>query len=216
MPYKILIVDDHALVREGLGLLVSTLPGGAKVYMAGNAAEALAQAEFHTPLDAVLLDCGLPDVDGSSLIQALSHRSGHAPVVVVSGTESDEAVARLMQLGAAAFVAKSQASSAVVGALMRVMGHGHLHGQQVADATQVHSGGPAKSSLASSALESLSARQLDVLLMLDQGMTNRDISLHLGLSEKTIKNHITMLFNALGAGNRLQAIRKARDAGLLK
>ena len=212
MPYKILIVDDHALVREGLSLLVSTLPGGATVYTAGNAAEALAQAEFHTPLDAILLDCGLPDVDGSSLIQALSHRSGHAPVVVVSGTESDEAVARLMQLGAAAFVPKSQASSAVVLALGRVLGQGH----QATVGVQSGGDGQATSSANNMQLQSLSARQLDVLLMLDQGLTNRDIALQLGLSEKTVKNHITMLFNALGVGNRLQAVRKARDAGLLK
>lgn len=210
MPYKILIVDDHALVREGLGLLVSTLPGGATVYMAGNAAEALAQAEFHTPLDAVLLDCGLPDVDGSSLIQALSYRAGHAPVVVVSGIESADVVARLMQLGAAAFVPKSKASSEVVVALMRVLG------QSNTGVSQTRGNESAKPSSASLVLQSLSARQLDVLLMLDQGLTNRDISLQLGLSEKTVKNHITMLFNALGAGNRLQAIRKARDAGLLK
>ena len=212
MPYKILIVDDHALVREGLGLLVSTLPGGATVYMAGNAAEALAQAEFHTPLDAILLDCGLPDVDGSSLIQALSYRAGHAPVVVVSGTESEEAVARLMQLGAAAFVPKSKASAEVVVALLRVLGQG----QQAAGPGEPRRDVQARSNPASFALQSLSARQLDVLLMLDQGLTNRDIALQLGLSEKTVKNHITMLFNALGAGNRLQAIRKARDAGLLK
>ena len=217
MPYKILIVDDHALVREGLGLLVSTLPGGAKVYMAGTAAEALAQAEFHRPLDAVLLDCGLPDVDGSSLIQALSHRSGNAPVVVVSGTESNEAVARLMQLGAAAFVPKSKASFEVIVALMRVLGQTH----RATDVTGLPITGlptsePLQFKPVDPALQSLSARQLDVLLMLDQGLTNRDIALQLGLAEKTVKNHITMLFNVLGAGNRLQVIRKARDAGLLK
>ena len=207
MPYKILIVDDHALVREGLGLLVSSLPGGAVVYMAGNAAEALEQAEFHTPLDAVLLDCGLPDADGGSLIQALSYRSGGAPVVVVSGMESADSVARLMKLGAAAFVPKSRASSEVIGALKGVLARG-----SESPALQQ----PARNGHALPILQSLTARQLDVLLMLDQGSTNRDVALQLGLSEKTVKNHITMLFNALGAGNRLQAIRKARDAGLLK
>ena len=207
MRYRILIVDDHALVREGLGMLVSTLPGGAQVFMAGNAAEALEQAEFHTPLDAVLLDCGLPDVDGGSLIQALSHRAGNAPVVVVSGMESADSVTRLLQLGAAAFVPKSKASSEVIADLKGVLARG-----SGAPAAQP----PDRNGHAAPQLQSLTARQLDVLLMLDQGLTNRNIALQLGLSEKTIKNHITMLFNALGAGNRLQAIRKARDAGLLK
>ena len=129
----------------------------------------------------------------------------------MSGLESDEAVARLMQLGAAAFVPKSKASSEVVVALMRVLGQA-----QPAPGAGVLPGEPDKFSPISLALHSLTARQLDVLLMLDQGLTNRDVALQLGLSEKTIKNHITALFNALGAGNRLQAIRKARDAGLLK
>lgn len=207
MPYKILIVDDHALVREGLALLVSAMPGGAQVFMAGSAVQALEQAEFHTPLDAVLLDCGLPDADGGSLIQALSYRAGNAPVVVVSGMESEESVERLMKLGAAAFVPKSKASSEVAGALMRVLNGG-------SDPTVVQM--PSRGGHALPTLQSLTARQLDVLLMLDQGLTNRDVALQLGLSEKTVKNHITALFNALGAGNRLQAIRKARDAGLLK
>jgi len=213
MPYKILIVDDHALVREGLGLLVSKLPGGAQVVMAGNAAEALAQAELHTPLDAVLLDCGLPDADGGNLIQALSHRSGNAPVVVVSGMESGESVARLLRLGAAAFVPKSKASSEVIGALTRVLSWGNnLPSAQA----QQHGGEPDADRQASPAVATLTARQFDVLLMLDQGQINRDIALQLGLSEKTVRNHITMLFNALGVNNRLHAIRKARDTGLLK
>ena len=215
MTYKILIVDDHALVREGLGLLVSTLPGGAQVFMAGNAAQALEQAEFHTPLDAVLLDCGLPDADGGSLIQALSYRSGNAPVVVVSGMESADSVARLLQLGAAAFVPKSKTSAEVIGALMRVLARGNESPSMQAPTRNGYAAS-SQASPAVSALLPLTARQLDVLLMLDQGLTNRDIALQLGLSEKTVKNHITMLFNALGAGNRLQAIRKARDAGLLK
>lgn len=212
MPYKILIVDDHALVREGLAVLVAGLPGGVNVYMAGSAAMALEQAELHTPFDAVLLDYGLPDADGAALIQALSYRSGNAPIVVVSGKESDDLSARALQLGAAAFVPKSKASSEVISALKRVLSIGSASpaalnptGNGYPDASQISPDIPA-----------LTARQLDVLLMLDQGQTNRDIALQLGLSEKTVKNHITMLFNALGVGNRLQAIRKARDAGLLK
>ena len=192
---------------------MSKLPGGAQVYMAGNAAEALEQAELHTPLDAILLDCGLPDADGGNLIQALSHRSGNAPVVVVSGMESGESVARLLKLGAAAFVPKSKASSEVIGALMRVL----ARGKDWADAQdQQHGDETAAGRQTSPAVATLTARQFDVLLMLDQGQINRDIALQLGLSEKTVRNHITMLFNALGVNNRLHAIRKARDTGLLK
>jgi len=203
MPYKILIVDDHALVREGLAMLVSTLPGGATVFTAGTATEALEQAEYHTPLDAVVLDCGLPDADGGSLIHALSQRAGRAPVVVVSADESPATMQRAMQLGAAAFVPKSRTSIEVINAVKQALTGGI----------------PVTASQASTAIAApgmLTARQLDVLLMLEKGMTNRDIALQLGLSEKTVKNHVTALLNGLGVLNRLQAIRRARDLGLLK
>ncbi|MFZ6639694.1 response regulator [Undibacterium sp. TC4M20W] len=207
MPYKILIVDDHALVREGLATLVSTLPGGATVFTAGTATEALEQAEYHTPLDAVLLDCGLPDADGISLIHALSLRAGRAPVIVVSADETPATVQRITQLGATAFVPKSRASSEVINAVKLALAGGAPPSPCSPHATGTNM--PA-------ALNLLTARQLDVLLMLDKGMTNRDIALQLGLSEKTVKNHVTALLNGLGVINRLQAIRRARDLGLLK
>jgi len=210
MPYKILIVDDHALVRDALAVVVSSLPGGVQVHTAGNAAQALEQAELHTPFDAVLLDCDLPDADGGSLIQALSHRTGNAPVVVVSGVVSPDAEKRVLQLGAAAFVSKSKAASAVVEALIRVLALGS--GSALAQPANT----PGADSETSLAVASLTARQLDVLLMLDQGLINREIALQLGLSENTVRNHVTMLFTALGVSNRLHAIRKAKDAGLLK
>ena len=212
MPYKILIVDDHALVREGLAALVSALPGGATVHMAGTAAQALEQAELYTPFDAVLLDCGLPDADGGSLIQALSQRTGKAPIVVVSGIESAESIDRMLQLGAAAFVSKTKAGSALIAALKRALTHGTaLPPTQVPPQPD-----PSRDGWGDNAISSLTARQLDVLLMLDQGLTNRDISLQLGLSEKTVKNHVFSLCAALGVTSRLHAVRKARDSGLLK
>ena len=215
MPYKILIIDDHALVREGLALLVSSLSGGVTVYMAATAAEALAQAEYHTPLDAILLDCGLPDADGGNLIRALSARSGGAPVVVVSANETAATINRVMQAGAVEFVPKSEASDKVVDALKRALMIGGGARRPASEVGGLDVNAPALSSALPFIAPSLTGRQLDVLLMLDQGQTNRDIALRLGLSEKTVKNHVTALFNALGAVNRLQAIRKARDASLL-
>lgn len=204
MPYKILIVDDHALVREGLSVLVSTLPGGATAFTAETAAQALELAELHAPLDAVLLDCGLPDANGINLIRALQVRGGNVPVVVVSADETDVLVNQVMQMGASAFIPKSKASSNILNALKVALAHGIPNTRTPAD-TGTQGAAPV-----------LTARQLDILLMLDQGLTNNTIALQLGLAEKTVKNHITGLFSALGAVNRLQAIRQARNAGLLQ
>lgn len=207
MSYNILIVDDHPLVREGLAVLVGALPGGVKVHLAGTAAEALALAEIHTPLDAVLLDCGLPDADGAALVRALITRGAGTPVVVVSANDSQDTIDRVMQAGASAFVSKSKPPSHILNALKQALQHG---AQPVL--VPPASTSPAPVTTASAML---TARQLDILLMLDQGRTNSLIALDLGLSEKTVKNHITALFRALNVDNRLQAVHQARDMGLL-
>ncbi len=208
MPYKILIVDDHPLIRDGLAALVSTLPGGARVFTAANAAQALEQAEFHSPLDAVLLDCGLPDADGGSLIGALQLRSGLAPVIVVSANESAQTVDRMLELGATAFVAKSKPPSVLLNELKSALADGPA---------RLGGGNKQVSSAAAPSAEDpqLSARQLDILLMLNTGLSNNDIALQLGLAEKTVKNHVTALFGALGVTSRLQAVMTARRLRIL-
>lgn len=205
MPYKILIVDDHPLVRDGLAMLVSALPGGAQIFKAGTAAQALEQAECHAPLDVVLLDCGLPDADGGGLIKALQTRGGGAPVIVVSASEFDGTPERMLGLGACAFVPKSKASASILNAVKVALAHGNSAKPTPPVAAP---GEPAPA-------PQLTARQLDILLMFDQGLTNKDIALQLGLSEKTVKNHITALFQALGVVSRLQAVRQARNLKLL-
>ena len=209
MPYKILIVDDHPLIRDGLSALVSTLPGGVTVFTAATAAQALEQAEFHSPLDAVLLDCGLPDADGGSLISALQLRSGRAPVIVVSANESAQTAERMLQLGASAFVAKSKSPSVLLNELKSALAEGP---------TRLGGGNNEVKNDTTSRSEvepRLSARQLDILLMLNTGLSNNDIALQLGLSEKTVKNHLTALFGALGVGSRLQAVMAARRLRIL-
>ena len=210
LSYNILIVDDHPLVREGLAVLVGSLPGEVIVHLAGTAADALALAEIHTPLDAVLLDCGLPDADGAALIHALKTRGAATPVVVISANDSQATIDRVMQAGATAFVSKSKPASAILLALKHAMQHGAGNAYAAAksdssDTTDV----PPNASM------SLTARQLDILLMLDLGHTNHQIALQLGLSEKTVKNHVTGLLRALHVDNRLQAVHLARTVGLI-
>jgi DNA-binding NarL/FixJ family response regulator len=207
VPYKILIVDDHPLVRDGLALLVASLPGGATIYTANTANSALEQAEFHAPLDAILLDLGLPDANGDSLIEALKWRAKCSSVIVISGTETDAVKNRSLQMGAAAFLPKSKASSEILTTLKRAMAGDKLSSSELCQ-TQFSPDGKRNA-------PSLTARQLDILLMLDHGKTNKDIALILGLAEKTVKNHITTLFAELGCVNRLQAVRQARNLSLL-
>jgi two-component system nitrate/nitrite response regulator NarL len=208
MPYNILIVDDHPLVRDGLALLIGNMAGGTRVFKAATAAQALELAEIHSPLDVILLDYGLPDANAGALIPALKVRSGGAEVVVVSGNEQADMPQRMLALGASAFVSKSSAPEIILQTIRKVL----THGRHVA-ATQAPHG--AEAGLAAEVQPKLTARQLDVLLMFAQGLGNKDIALQLGLSEKTVKNHITGLFATLGVVSRLQAVRMARHLHLI-
>jgi DNA-binding NarL/FixJ family response regulator len=205
MTYRVLIVDDHPLVRDGLCGLLAMLPGGAMLYTAGSAAQALEQAECHAPLDIVLLDYNLPDGRAEDLIPALKAR-GSAPILVVSAAEDSATVASVMRCGASGFLAKSKASASILDAVKQV-----LAGKVFSSCANLTLDHPIEA-----ARPVLSARLLDVLFMLDQGLTNKQIALQLGTAEKTIKNHVGLLFVQLGTANRLQAIRRARDLGILK
>jgi DNA-binding NarL/FixJ family response regulator len=114
---------------------------------------------------------------------------------------------RSLQMGAAAFLPKSKASSEILTTLKRAMAGDKLSSSELCQ-TQFSPDGKRNA-------PSLTARQLDILLMLDHGKTNKDIALILGLAEKTVKNHITTLFAELGCVNRLQAVRQARNLSLL-
>jgi DNA-binding NarL/FixJ family response regulator len=205
MPYKVLIVDDHPLVRDGLSGVLSALPGGVTVYTAENAAQALEKAEYYAPLDVVLLDYHLPDSQAEHLIPALKARCGGASILVISGSEDMDTVSKVMRYGATAFLPKSKASSTVLTAVKQ-----SLAGEAITVGLTNLTQAPNLPQAA------LTARQLDVLFFLDQGLTNKQIALQLGTAEKTIKNHLSLLFLHLGTNNRLQATRRARDLGILK
>jgi len=200
VPYKILIVDDHPLVRDGLAMLVSALPGGAEIVKAATAAQALELAERHSPLDAILLDCGLPDADGGGLILTLQALGGGAPVIVVSADEFDGTPERMIRLGAFAFVLKSHASATILATVKEALARRNRPGTPMPPAPPAD---PVGHPL-------LSARQIDILRMFDQGMTNSDIALQLDLSDTSLRDHITELFRTLGVVSRLQAVRQAR------
>ena len=208
MPYKILIVDDHPLVRDGLSGVLSAIPGGVTAYTAENAAQALEMAEYYAPIDVVLLDYHLPDGQAEHLIPALKARCGGASILVISGSEDIDTVDKVMRYGATAFLPKSKASATVLIAVKQA-----LAGEAITVGMSRPAQPPQMQALATLGL---TARQLDVLFLLEKGLTNKQIALQLGTAEKTIKNHMGLLFLHLGSSNRLQATRRARDLGILK
>jgi DNA-binding NarL/FixJ family response regulator len=201
---KVLLVDDHALFRAGLRLLLATLNPVIHVLEAGTVAEALALAALHPDLRLCLLDLSLRTESGLSALARVKAAAPQIAVVVVSAADDSLTIRESLDAGAMSFIPKSVEPEVLTRALKRVLGGEpfipesglqHLPGEKV----------PA-----------LTARQLDVLLGMSRGLPTKLIAYNLKLSEYTVKEHIGAIFQALGARNRTEAVIKAGQFGLLR
>ena len=211
---KLLIVDDHAIVREGLAALLLQWEAGATVLQASGGIEGLSLAEAHPDLDAVFLDLNMPGQGGVEAIHAFRKRCPQVPVIVLSSSEDPGDVRRAIRSGALGYVPKSANPQTMLSALRLVLsGETYLPllmlESSPADALPERNGAPHDVG------GGLTERQAEVLRHLCRGLSNKEISRALGLSEKTTKAHITAIFKTLGVVNRTQAVTAARRAGMV-
>ncbi|MFT4116647.1 response regulator transcription factor [Bradyrhizobium sp.] len=210
---KLLIVDDHAVLREGLAALLRQFEQAADVLQASDVAEGLRLVEANPDLDAVFLDLNMPDEGGMGAIPVLAKRSPQLPVIVLSSSEDPTDVRRALKSGACGYVPKSASPRNILSALRLVLA-GEIYVPPIlldfspAAADEVDR-------VTSNPGERLTERQTEVLRELCRGLTNREISRALELSEKTTKSHVTAIFKALGVVNRTQAAAAARRAGIV-
>ncbi len=198
---KILIVDDHALVREAMAQSLARLQPGLVCVEASSARQALACLEADADLDLAVIDLMLPDMNGFSLLAVLGKRFPDVPAVVVSAIDDEASVQRAIKAGASGYVCKSSSSQVLLQAL-RVVLDGGVY---LPEARSV--GQPAKRArLSVSERYGLTAAQGRVLELLGAGKSNRDIADLLGVSEGTVKVHVTAIFRALGVSSRAQAL----------
>ncbi len=208
---KLLIVDDHAVVREGLATLLRQLGPDTAVLQARDSGEGLAFAESEADLDAVFLDLNMPGLDGLSAIQEFGKRRPDLPVIVLSSSEDPGDVRSALAAGALGYIPKSATSQTLLSALQLV-----LSGNVYIPTLMLNAANPAPANPRShgGGVASLSARQLDILSRICRGLSNKEISRELDLSEKTVKTHITAIFKALNVVSRSQAASIARQANL--
>ena len=210
---KLLIVDDHAILREGLAAMLRQAGPDTEVLQAGDGAEGVRLAEAHLDLDAVFLDLEMPGVDGMSAVPEFGRRRPELPVIVLSSSEDPQDVRRAMALGALGYVPKSAAPQTLLSALTLVLS-GSLYVPPLMLHQAALAGGPARED-GSAPRGALTERQHEVLRLLSDGLSNKEIGRALGLSDKTVKAHITTIFKVLNVVNRTQAATAARRAGLL-
>lgn len=215
---KILIVDDHPLYRDALCRLLAQVFPEARVSQAGNCVVALSHMRSESVVDIVLLDLDLPAMAGLDGLMRLRQEFPQTRVVIVSATERREAVLRCLQAGAAGFVPKSAPTEVLAAALMLVRDGGvYLPSLLLEPASEPQLAMPAlrASDTAATAAdkgtgERLTPRETEVLSLLCAGHGNKAIANRLGMSEATVRTHLTAVFRRLGVSNRTQAAREAR------
>ncbi|MDM0109066.1 response regulator transcription factor [Variovorax sp. J22R24] len=200
---KVMLVDDHALFRAGLRLLVSTVLRNVQVVEASTLAEAAELAKKPSGISLCLLDLVLKDGSGLDGLSLFRETAPDIAVVVVSATQDDDTIRACLDAGAMSFVPKSMPPEALTEALRRVLaGHVFLPDPFLAAAPSPgHRSG-------------LSPRQSDVLRLLSRGLPTKSIARELGISENTVKEHLTALYQVLRVRNRTEAVVAAARLGL--
>jgi len=195
---KVLVVDDHAVVREGMAAVLRQLRPDAEVLLAHDAASGMALAAANPDVELVLLDLMLPDVVGLAALEDFGREHPALPVMVLSSSEAPDAVRGALELGAMGYVPKSANPETLLAALRLVLsGEVYVPPFMVRAPAQATAAGP------------LTERQVDVLRLLAEEVPNKEIAYRLGLSEKTVKAHLTAIFRTLGVSNRAQAVAAA-------
>jgi DNA-binding NarL/FixJ family response regulator len=201
-----LVVEDHPLYREALSQLLGRIFTAGEVSVAATAEDGLKAAAGNPGLRVILLDPGLPGINGVEAIVAFRRQCPDAALIAVSASEDRRDALAAFRAGALAFVSKA-ASTEVLADIVRRAAAGEL--RESAWVT------PAGSAAVSEApMPELTQRQVEVLALLCQGHPNKEIGLRLNLAEVTVKMHVSSLFRALGVANRTQAVLEARRRGL--
>ena len=215
-PIRLLLVDDQRLMREGLRTLLEMEPGLAVAGEAAHGQEAL-DAYQHLLPDVVLMDVRMPVMDGVEATRRLRQDWPAARIIILTTFDDDEYVFEGLRAGAAGYLLKDVSIQELADAIYTVMGGGVLIEPSVARkvvAEFARMAAPAPRS--SQALdEPLSERELEILRLLAQGLTNREIAQRLYLAEGTVKNYVTNILGKIGARDRTQAALHARELGLL-
>jgi DNA-binding NarL/FixJ family response regulator len=201
---KILVVDDHALIRDALSGVLRELKADATVLEAPDGRQAMRLIEAQPDLHLILLDLNLPDRDGFALLADLRARYPATSVVVLSALDDRDNVLRALDLGALGFIPKSAPRDVMVNALRLVFSGGVYIPPEALARADAKETKPARRG--SPAELGLTGRQLEVLALMMQGKSNKVISRRLDVAEPTVKHHVTAILKALKVANRTEAV----------
>jgi two-component system NarL family response regulator len=201
---RVLVVDDHSLLRTGVANIINQEPGLEVVGEAANGREAIAAFERHHP-DVVLMDLRMPEMEGVEAVRRIRAIDPHARVIVLTTYDADEDIAKALQAGAKAYILKDIAAEALVACIRDVL------------AGKTYLAPSAAAKLAERVTQvQLTPRELAALRLLANGDSNKEIAAALEISERTVKSHLGHLFEKLQVTSRTEAVRVATRRGLVR
>ena len=203
---RIVVVDDHPVVRDGLAGMLAAQPDMDVVAQAANGREALLQVERHDP-DVVLMDLRMPEMDGVAAITALRERGLRARVLVLTTYDRDDDIVPAIEAGATGYLLKDTPREDLYRAVRAASRGEPALTPSVASRLMGHMRTPQ---------QALSRREIEVLELAARGRTNREIGKVLHVSEATVKTHLLRAFDKLGVSDRTAAVVSALERGLLR
>jgi len=203
-PARVLLVDDHALLRMGVANIINHEPDLVVVAEAGEGVAAIAAYEEHRP-DVTLLDLRMPMMEGVEVVRQIRQRDPNALVIVLTTYDTDDEISRALKAGAKAYVLKDISADALVNCIRDVL----------AGKTYLAPAAAAKLAEGVTRVQ-LTPREMAALKLVADGKANKEIASALDISERTVKTHLAHLFEKLGATSRTEAVKVATRRGLVR
>ncbi len=213
--FTFLLVDDHALFRAGLVVLLQKMSGDAVVHEVGTAAAALQTAGEHPAIDLVLLDYTLPDSNGIQVLRALKAARPELPVILLSAHIDSGLIQHALKEHASGFIPKTSTPDVMLSAVQLVLNGGIYIPLEAMNAPAAANVSSAFQTAAAGGRIQLTQRQMDVLQQMKNGLSNKEIARQLHMSPSTVKVHVAAILRELAASSRTQAVFLAKDRGLL-